>query len=87
MDNAMVLAGQGRAMSRRLLGRLAMLAVGVALVFAVALVFFQQQADAQLINIQQIVCPILINLAGVFGGFFASIFNALLVAFGCGISG
>lgn len=87
MDNAMVLAGQGRAMSRRLVGRLAMLVVGVSMVFALALVFFQQQAEAQLINIQAIVCPILLNLASVFGGFFAGIFNALLAAFGCVISG
>ena len=86
MDNAIVMAGHGRTVNQRLLGRLAVFAAGVTVLFALALLIFQQQADAQ-INIQQIVCPILISLRNVFGGFFAGIFDALLAAFGCVISG
>ena len=86
MDNAMVMAEHGRGVDRRLLRRLAAFGAGVIAVFAMAMVLFQHQAGAQ-INIQQIVCPILISLANTFGQFFGSIFSALLAAFGCVISG
>ena len=35
------------------------------------------------INIQAIVCPILLALRAVFGGFLGGFFDALLVRFGC----
>lgn len=90
MENAMVLAEHGRALNRRMLGRLAVFTAGVAVLFALALLLFQQQAEAQ-INIQQFVCPLLINLrntlGAAFGAFVLPIINALLAAFGCVISG
>ena len=86
MDNAMVMAGQRLAANRRQLGRIAMFAVGVSLAFALVMALFVDQAGAQ-INIGQFVCPLLINLRNSLGGFFASIFDALLAAFGCVISG
>lgn len=90
MENATVLAGHGRAVSRRVMLRGAAAAVTLALAFAVVMTLLQGRAEAQ-INIQQIVCPILINVANVFGSFFGGIvtpiLNALLAAFGCVISG
>ena len=85
MDNAMV-AGNGRAVGRRLLVRLSAIAVGLSAAFAIVMALFQRAAEAQ-INIAGIICPILINLSQAFGGFFAGIFNALLALFGCGVSG
>ncbi len=35
------------------------------------------------ISIQAIVCPILLILRAIFGGFFGGIFDALLARFGC----
>jgi hypothetical protein len=86
MDNAMTMAGHGRAVNRRLVTRLAVFTAGVGLVLALALVLLGGEANAQ-INFQQIVCPILLALQQALGGFFAAIFNALLAAFGCVISG
>lgn len=90
MDNAMVLAGRGRAVSRRLLVRLSVMALSISAAFAVVMVLFQRQAEAQN-PFTQIVCPILISLAnafaGAFGGLLSGLFNSLLSAFGCGISG
>ena len=87
MDNAMVMAGPGRALSRRLLVRLSVIAGSLSLAFAVVMVLFQRQAEAQF----QLVCPILFNLrntlGGLFGGLVTNSINALLTAFGCGISG
>jgi hypothetical protein len=87
MDNAMVMSG--RAVSRRLLLRLSVMAVSISAAFAVVMVLFQRQAEAQN-PFAQIVCPILINLAnafaGVFGGLLAGLFSSLLSAFGCAIS-
>ncbi len=92
MDNAMVIAGHGRAVSRRLLVRLSVMALSLSAAFAVVMVLFQRQAEAQFTNpFTQIVCPILISLAnafaGAFGGLLAGLFNSLLAAFGCSISG
>ena len=85
MDNAMV-AGQGRALSRRLLVRFSAIAVGLSAVVAIVIALFQRAAEAQ-INIAGIICPILISLANAFGGFFGGIFSALLAFFGCVVSG
>ena len=86
MDNATLVAEHGRAISKRLLVRLSMIAVGLSLAFAVITALFQREADAQ-INFFSFICPILISLANAFGAFFGGIFNALLAAFGCSISG
>lgn len=86
MDNAMTMAEHRRAVDRRLLGRLAVFAAGVIALFAMAMVLFQHQAGAQ-INLQSIVCPILLQLRATFGALIAPIINALLAAFGCVISG
>lgn len=83
MDNAAVMAGQRRMSPLRL----AAAASAVALAIAVVITLLQGSAQAQIVTIQQIVCPILLNLANAFGGFLAGLFNALLAAFGCGISG
>lgn len=87
MDNAMVIAGHGRAVSRRLLVRLSVMALSLSAAFAVVMVLFQRQAEAQF----QAICPILIGLAnafaGLFGGLLAGLFSSLLSAFGCTISG
>jgi hypothetical protein len=90
MDNAMVAVGHGRAASRRILVRLALMAVAFSAVVATVMALFQREAEAQN-PFAQIVCPILINLAaafsGLFGGFLAGLFSSLLSAFGCDISG
>lgn len=86
MENAAALAGYGRATPRRLLVRLSAIAVSVSVALALVVALLQREAEAQ-INFTQIVCPILINLGNAFGGFFAGIFQSLLAAFGCVISG
>lgn len=86
MDNAMTMAGHGRAVNRRILTRFAVVALGVSLVVAVAMALLGGPAQAQ-IDFQSIVCPILLALANGLGGFFQVIINALLEAFGCVISG
>ncbi|MDQ4089792.1 MAG: hypothetical protein M3163_05760 [Actinomycetota bacterium] len=90
MDNATVVAGHGRVISRRVVLQAAAAASTLALAFALVMTLLQGKAEAQ-ISFQQIVCPILINVANVFGSFFGGvvtpILNALLAAFGCVISG
>jgi hypothetical protein len=86
MDNAMTMAGHGRAVNRRILTRFAVVTLGVSLVVAVAMVLAGGAANAQ-IDFDNIICAILLSLANAFGGFFAFIFNALLAAFDCVISG
>lgn len=87
MDNAMVVAGHGRAVGRRLTARLAAVGAGLSLAFALVMVLFQRAAEAQLPNITGLICGILISLSNAFGGLLAGIFSALLSFFHCGISG
>jgi hypothetical protein len=91
MDNAMVVAGHGRALSRRLLVRLSLAAMALSFVVATVLAVFQRGAEAQFNPFAQIVCPILLavlnTIGGLFGGIFGSVIQSLLAAFGCTISG
>jgi hypothetical protein len=90
MNNATVMAGQGSAIPRRLLVRMAAAAAGLTLAVTVILALLQRTAEAQIPG-ANIACAILLAVAnfvgGLFGGIFAGIINALLAAFGCGISG
>jgi hypothetical protein len=87
MDVATAERGAGGVL-RGARSRLAFAAVAVMVAAIGALLMAQQAADAQLINIQAIVCPILQSIKTAFSdspffGFVEPILNALLSLFGC----
>jgi hypothetical protein len=89
MDNSTLAAWRGLSLgrSRRILAATVVAALALVVAWFVLL---QQPADAQ-INIRQIACPILIPLRNAFANspffsFVAGILDALIAAFGCGVS-
>jgi hypothetical protein len=85
MDVAMV--GGKRGLIRLTRARVATVAL-VMLVAAATLLLLQQRVEAQVINIQAIVCPILQQIRNAFAdspffGFIEPIINRLLQLFGC----
>ena len=80
----------GGARNHALVKRVTALSAAVATAVTVlCVVIAGAGSSAAQINIGAIVCPILLALKAIFGSFFGlgAIFDALLTAFGCNVSG